>query len=251
MSSTQIPDHLADQVWDLISERLVEFKKIGSGKSYKDNRVDLVRGLADDLGIALPSVRKVDPLTVWRSNDETFDEVHSIILETLKSHPHTIDVLRGLKSRGVSFADTPVERFLISPLPVAAFEGDAGVDIREALDLLARGKSSEAYFRAVRAVEHAAIPVILPNKKNATLGHAIGQIEDGGWCYPAARTEHGKRDFEPTSVLVGMLRSLWIGHSDRHGGPDTVVVTLDDAKAAVYLAASLIGMFTEGLVRKL
>jgi hypothetical protein len=55
-------------------------------------------------------------------------------------------------------------------------------------------------------------------------------------------------------ILLGMLRMLWVGQYDRHGGlpvsplPDDV--TQDEAEAAVMLAVTLVGWFETGKVQQ-
>lgn len=109
---------------------------------------------------------------------------------------------------------------------------------------------SNGYRLAVKAVEDAVIPVVCPNDATATLGKAIGQINAGSWKPPFLR-EH---ENSPThNVLVGMLRTLWFGQHDRHGGPSTVGVpdaTQGEAEAAVMLAVTLVGWFATGKVQQ-
>lgn len=108
---------------------------------------------------------------------------------------------------------------------------------------------TKAYSEAVKAVEDAAIPVVCPNDTSATLGSVIGQVNAGTWKLPHLR-EHSNATTH--DVLVGMLRTLWTGQHDRHGGPSTVgvpAVTQDEAESAVLLAVTLVGWFETGKVQ--
>jgi len=109
---------------------------------------------------------------------------------------------------------------------------------------------SNAYSLAVKAVEDAAIPVVPTGKAEPTLGDVIRTIDRGTWRLPHLR-EH---DLAPThGVLVGMLRTLWRGHHDRHGGPSAVgvpAVTPEEAESAVMLAVTLVGWFESGHVQQ-
>ncbi len=108
-------------------------------------------------------------------------------------------------------------------------------------------KDSSAYALAVRAVESAAVAVVMPNKRDATLGNVIGQMKsDADWRLPFR--EH--REAPSAEVLLGLLRTLWVGHRDRHGGVDYSDVTHEEARAAVVLAATLVEWFTSGAVRR-
>ncbi|MDO9496334.1 MAG: hypothetical protein Q7J48_11585, partial [Nocardioides sp.] len=70
---------------------------------------------------------------------------------------------------------------------VMATSGDAGLKLSQAWER-AFGVNPDptgAYALAVRAVEDAAIPVIVPKQSGATLGHVIGQLaKDGDWSLP-------------------------------------------------------------------
>lgn len=107
---------------------------------------------------------------------------------------------------------------------------------------------SNGYRLAVVAVEDAAIPVVPTGKAEPTLGDVIRAIDNGTWRLPHLR-EH---QLAPShNVLVSMLRLLWRGHHDRHGGPSTVgvpAVTQPEAESAVMLAVTLVGWFETGKV---
>jgi hypothetical protein len=89
---------------------------------------------------------------------------------------------------------------------------------------------SKAYGCAVKAVEDAAIPVVPTGKAEPTLGDVIRAVDSVTWRLPHLR-EH---PLAPShDVLVSMLRLLWRGHHDRHGGPSAVgvpAVTQDEAE---------------------
>lgn len=109
---------------------------------------------------------------------------------------------------------------------------------------------SHAYALAVRAVEDAAVPVVCPNDFNATLGKINSQLRNtGDWSLPLAREDvHA-----PTSAtLLSMMKMLWAGQADRHGGhhdPD-LVITQEAAEVAVMTAATLVQWFTSGAVAR-
>ncbi|MGV0745642.1 hypothetical protein [Mycolicibacterium sp. XJ870] len=109
---------------------------------------------------------------------------------------------------------------------------------------------SNAYALAVKAVEDASIPVVPTGKAESTLGDVIRTIDGGTWRLPHLREHH----LAPThDVLVGMLRTLWRGHHDRHGGPSTVgvpAVTQEEAESAVILAVTLVGWFESGHIQQ-
>jgi hypothetical protein len=110
---------------------------------------------------------------------------------------------------------------------------------------------SKAYWFAVKAVEDASVPVAIPNDPSPTLGKVISRIEQGGQF----KLPHLREDPNATShdVLLRMLKQLWFGQYDRHGGlpqsplPDDV--TQEEAETAVMTAVSLVGLFATGKVQ--
>lgn len=130
--------------------------------------------------------------------------------------------------------------------------GQAGKELAEAwADVFGLNPDpSDGYRMAVKAVESAAIPVVCPTKTEATLGNVIGQMKQQGDWRPPFLREHP--DSPTAEVLLGMLRTLWRGHYDRHGGATGVPsqVSKEEAEAAVLLAATLVYWFTSGAVRR-
>ena len=109
---------------------------------------------------------------------------------------------------------------------------------------------SLAYSLAVKAVEDAAIPVISPNDSAATLGKINAQMRNTrNWGLPLTREdEHATT----SSTLLSMMKMLWAGQADRHGGhhdPD-LVITQEAAEVAVMTAATLVQWFTSGAVER-
>lgn len=105
-----------------------------------------------------------------------------------------------------------------------------------------------AYSEAIKAVEAAAQVVIEPNNAKATLGTMRGTM----------RATPTKFDFDlPGSngsgvdTIIAMVGMLWEGQTSRHGGMNpTRNETLAEAKAAVYLAVTLVQWFSAGAVRR-
>jgi hypothetical protein len=110
---------------------------------------------------------------------------------------------------------------------------------------------SAAYDLAVRAVEDAAIPVVVPRQADASLGHVIGQLRtDGDWALPLVREEPTART---ESIVLRLCQALWRGHRDRHGGGSTSYsgpVTQEEAETAVTIAVPLVQWFASGMVQR-
>lgn len=110
----------------------------------------------------------------------------------------------------------------------------------------ARPRASAAYSHAVVAVETAALSVISTGHPEPTLGNVISVLESSN---PKWRLILRDNDKAPSAKsLAMMLRTLWRGHESRHGRPDYEDATLEEARAAVILAATLIQWFTSGVV---
>lgn len=109
---------------------------------------------------------------------------------------------------------------------------------------------SQAYSLAVKAVEDAAVPVVCPKDSAATLGKIISQMRNaGGWNLPLAREdEHATTG----ATLISMMKMLWAGQADRHGGnPDPALeITQEAAEVAVMTAATLVQWFGSGAVAR-
>lgn len=106
--------------------------------------------------------------------------------------------------------------------------------------------ASAAYGLAIKAVEDAAIPVVSPNNERATLGTVLAQVEEqGDWQLPMER-EHDRAPSR--DVLIGMMRLLWHGQHDRHGGQPSAPgdVSVEEATVAVSLAVTLVNLLRAG-----
>jgi hypothetical protein len=96
----------------------------------------------------------------------------------------------------------------------------------------------------VRAVEAAAIPVVLPNGSRQTLGKVLSHLRDtrDKWELAIEGTNAGD-----TTPLVAMIELLWRGHVARHaGGPGFRPQRQDEAQMATHL----VHWFTTGAVRR-
>jgi hypothetical protein len=102
---------------------------------------------------------------------------------------------------------------------------------------------SAAYREAVRAVEVVAVPVVLPNDKQATLGKVVKAIRDApdNWTVDLSEAT-------PEQV-ADMAAMIWRSQIDRHGTNDESVplsVSQEQADAAVHVAISLVRLFAGG-----
>jgi hypothetical protein len=109
---------------------------------------------------------------------------------------------------------------------------------------------SRAYSEAIKAVEAAAAPVVLPNDQLATLGKIIAVLRQAPrrWELVIPGRERPTADI---SALVAMLELLWQGQTDRHGGVNpTRPIPQEAGPAAVHLGVTLVQWFQSGMVRR-
>ena len=114
---------------------------------------------------------------------------------------------------------------------------------------------AKAYGLAVKAVEDAALPKI-PLKPNdhRTLGSVIrvlnsAKYDAGDWTLGFQRED---KHYSNGQTLVAMLKTLWSGQTDRHGGDHELVnetlISQESAEAAVMLAVPLVRWFSSDFV---
>jgi hypothetical protein len=109
---------------------------------------------------------------------------------------------------------------------------------------------SDGYRQAIRSVEAASIPVVLPKDGNATLGRVIGALRSSSDQWQLSFTHRTKPE-EPIATLISMMALLWEGQYDRHvteGVP--LHVSQEEAETALHMAVTLVQWFTTGRVSR-
>lgn len=106
---------------------------------------------------------------------------------------------------------------------------------------------SAAYAAAIKAVESIALPMVEPSNKDSTLSKASRVMRDQHWEFQIEAREENN---VPGGVIQLLMSGLMNSQPDRHGGPDSGVVSKEKAQAAVYSAVFLIQCFKAGLVRR-
>jgi len=97
---------------------------------------------------------------------------------------------------------------------------------------------SDAWDHAIKALECILIPVVVGNKRRATLGDVVGTLngnQSSKWeMLLPGRSTHA------VAPLVEMLQLIW-PNPDRHGSADSSrAPSLEEARAVVCVAASLV-----------
>lgn len=109
---------------------------------------------------------------------------------------------------------------------------------------------SHAYFDAVRAVEVLSCPLFSPADAEPTLGKDINVLRNGIHKFSFVMADSGKSGTSLEKVLA-MMQLLWHSQTDRHGKNDYQGVSVEEAQAAVLLASTLIGFFSQGAIKRL
>lgn len=182
---------------------------------------------------------------LWRNSDEV-TKLHSYLLDAgsaweVGDRQGKPGLVRRVPEGVKAAAEAAFKKPNAGKRLATAWEDAFGVD----------PNPSKAYWFAVKAVEDAASPIVIPNDPGPTLGKVISRVEQGGQF----NLPHLREDSRAVThdVLLGMLRMLWVGQYDRHGGlpasplPDSV--TQPEAESAVMLAVTLVGWFEGGHVQ--
>lgn len=104
---------------------------------------------------------------------------------------------------------------------------------------------SDAYAEAIRAVEAAAAPTIMPKDALATLGRICGELraKPSLWSFALPPGDIG--------IVTTMAASLWEGQTNRHGGNHpTIPIQREAAECAVHMAATLVQWFVAGSITR-
>jgi hypothetical protein len=109
---------------------------------------------------------------------------------------------------------------------------------------------SKAFGQAILAVEAVAVPAIVPNHVNATLGHVLGQLKNQGHLYELAIVDKSGA-LSSVDAVTALISLLWEGHTDRHeGNRPALPITQEAAEMAVHAAAVLVQWFSSGAIRR-
>jgi hypothetical protein len=106
--------------------------------------------------------------------------------------------------------------------------------------------SSKVLRESIQAVEAAGGPVVIPNENRPQLSKIVGALkQQQGWGLVLAQRDDGHPDHK--AVLIGMLETLAYAEQYRHSGHG---YSETEAVGHVQLAATLVGWFSAGVVRR-
>lgn len=127
----------------------------------------------------------------------------------------------------------------------------AGVRLAKAWEALygLNPDASVAYGAAIKAIEDAAVPVVSPTNTRASLGTVIRDMESQkNWTLPMLKPADG----ESGKTIIEMMKIVWVGQHDRHGGQPSAPgdVSLQEATVAVSMAVTLVNLFHSGVIQR-
>lgn len=108
---------------------------------------------------------------------------------------------------------------------------------------------TEAYEQAIKAIEAALVPVVLPNERHGMLGGALGMLSSRAdeWELAILNKEARPAGITP---FIEFIRLIYGGQRDRHAGtPTTIAVGTDAAEMAVHAAAMVVYWVSIGGLR--
>lgn len=269
-----IPNWLATPYWLWVKESLTVKGRYRDGSGRFDLLDEpLTEGMCQTLGIPTPNLR--------RSESTEHDGYQQLVLamNALKNHAIPLQIADYLlahgghgnaerlgdvlqRSRSLYEVGMRAGRLGLTrrvPLGVKenadnlfANSGQAGLRLARAWEALygVNPDTSKSYGLAIKAVEDAAIPLVSPTNTRATLGTLITQMRDQrNWSLPMNREQD---DVQSSEVVLNLMRLLWHGQHDRHGGQPSAPgdVTYEEAQVAVSLAVNIVQLFSAGLVRR-
>lgn len=269
-----VPEWMSAAFWAWVQDRVTESRRYSDGSGYyKRLRWSLAEEMAQTLKFALPNLRyegtdittnrhrMEEALKAFRAHSNPLAIADYLLAHAPSTDAETLEALLERSKSAWRIGERAGKSGLVRRVPIGvqagadsviARSGRAGVRLAKAWEELygLQPNASEAYRLAILAVEDAAIPVVSPTNTSATLGTVLKQIEDqGDWKLPMTR-EHPKAP--PGEVLIGMIRTLWHGQHDRHGGQPSAPgnVSQEEAVIAVGLATTLVHWFDAGLVAR-
>jgi hypothetical protein len=263
-----VPDHLGAPLTHWLRGRLIDpapvFDFWHAGPRVKIaliHRVTLV-GRIRLPGHPEPMDELTHVLDWWQQDPEQFLDFIHYFLQEIDVAENDVKALDRTLERGGSVwraTDRGLERW-VDPAATAAFEMAASPEDTASDELAvawtkAYGRDpdlSDAWDHAIKAVEAVLIPIVVPTQAGAHIGHVIGQLDRQGeqWNTLLRFNQTTPPVNPPTTsvqALVGMLRLIY-PNPDRHLGPDHRVPTIEEARAVVHLAVTIVQWGRDDLI---
>lgn len=259
-----IPEWMYSALWEWVRSEITIVKKDYATKGsvqHLDRRI--VEPMLQTLQIRIPDVRNSfhpirDMIITLQDESKDLQIVDYILAHSSRAKADKLEEILTRCKSAWAVGSRSGKRGLVRRIPLGAQvgvdsvierAGRAGKHLAKAWENLygIQHNISEAYRLAILAVEDAAIPRISPSNQKATLGTVLRDLENqGDWSLPMRR----EAERAPSKdVLIGMIRLLWHGQHDRHGGQaGQEPVSEQEAIVAIGLATTLVHWFDAGIV---
>jgi hypothetical protein len=107
--------------------------------------------------------------------------------------------------------------------------------------------ASDAWDHAIKAIESLLIPIVVPTKDKANLGSVAGHLKTNPQQFSLGLESTG---IGGVPTLEALVRLMW-PNPDRHGDPaKSRVPLIEEARAVVHLAVTLVQWARDGLISK-
>lgn len=259
-----IPEWMYSALWEWVRSEITIVKKDYATKGsvqHLDRRI--VEPMLQTLQIRIPDVRNSfhpirDMIITLQDESKDLQIVDYILAHSSRAKADKLEEILTRCKSAWTVGTRSGKRGLARRVPlgvqvgagsVIERAGRAGKHLAKAWENLygIQHNISEAYRLAILAVEDAAIPRISPYNGRATLGTVLRDLESqGDWSLPMRREDERAPSKD---VLIGMIRLLWHGQHDRHGGQaGQEPVSEQEAIVAIGLATTLVHWFDAGIV---
>ena len=259
-----VPEWMYSALWEWVRSEITIVKKDYATKGSVQ-RLDrrIVEPMLQTLQIRIPNVRNSlhpihDMIITLQDASKDLQIVDYILAYSSRAKADKLEEILTRCKSAWTVGSRSGKRGLVQRVPlgvqvgvdsVIEHAGRAGKHLAKAWENIygIQQNISEAYRLAILAVEDAAIPRISPSNGRATLGTVLRDLESqGDWSLPMMR-EYEKAPSK--DVLIGMIRLLWHGQHDRHGGQARQEsVSGQEAIVAIGLATTLVHWFDAGIV---
>jgi hypothetical protein len=254
---------LPANIWPSIQRWIGTFCWIGDPMGGPpDLNADVLRELERKLGVTVPfnqlsGHEAVDDLLLRVKLSEDFAVRVIAILLSMSTDQDVAEIARIFESPGskweVVVGDDGSRLTLRQHGPVAdvvgglaGFAAPAHGHLEKALEKMSRPEDKDpgsAYLEAVKAVEAASRPVVIPTDPSATLGKIVAALEakPSKWAVVL--------ETETIEDVTRRAAILWTTPHERHGSDEPAPpVTIEQAHAGFSLALGLVDYFARGLI---
>lgn len=239
-------DHYSDGYHVDRVDRLREFDLVSRGRPFADI---LEKRSPEAVFDAMTDTERLQVVDWLIKDNAANNESGSAAIDEILRAGGSRWKMVGLGNGSPGLEDRVPEGVQVAADAAMATPGDAGHLLSEGWHAV-YGLSAQpdlGYRKSIEAVEAVVLPLVMRNDDTATLGKAISQMRaQGDWKMPLIK-EHKENPSE--AVVLSMMQALWSGHSDRHPGTVSYVLsTQEAAEAGVSLAVALVNLFSSGAV---